>query len=251
VHRYREAVLSRDSHLPDQSAPPSNAAVSAVLWDIDGTLLSSGGVVAHTFLDAVQAVCGTRPDPAGLEFGGRLDPEIAALLVAAVSGRSEHVEDVLDLFATLVAEREVTLRGHVRVLPGVRELVSILAEASVAQTVVTGNLESVGRFKLYAAELIPPIDVSLGGFGASGTDRAAVARVALDRLTDAGWQVSPSTCWVVGDTPRDLACARALGLRCALVATGRHTMESLAGLGADLVLPALTDDTALRTAWFG
>lgn len=231
--------------------PDAQVAVTAVLWDIDGTLLTSAGAVARTFLDAVEAVCGTRPDPAGIDFGGRLDPEIAALLVHAVDGRADHVADVLAHFEALVTERQDLLRGHISLLPGVREVVDVLANAGVPQTVVTGNLESVGRLKLGAAGLVPPLRMSWGGFGASGVDRTAVAQVALDRLADAGWQGSPDTCWVVGDTPRDLACARALGLRCALVATGRHSAESLATLAPDLVLATLLDAAPLREAWFG
>lgn len=226
-------------------------AVNAVLWDIDGTLLTSGGAVARTFLDAVSAVCGSRPDPTGLDFGGRLDPEIANLLVTAVGGRPEQVADVLTHFEALVAQRRDALREHIRPLPGVADLVAELAAAGVTQTVVTGNLESVGRLKLDAAGLVPPIDLEFGGFGASAVDRAAVAQFALDGLTNAGWRGTADTCWIVGDTPRDLACARALGLRCALVATGRHSLESLAALGADLVLDGLAEAAPLRSAWFG
>jgi phosphoglycolate phosphatase len=227
------------------------ATASAVLWDIDGTLLTSGGAVARTFLDAVHTVCGNRPDPTGLDFGGRLDPEIASLLVTAVDGRPEHIADVLSHFELLVADRQDALREHIRPLPGVAELVAELAAAGVVQTVVTGNLESVGRLKLDAAGLVPPIDLDLGGFGASAVNRAAVAEFALDRLAGAGWRGTADTCWIVGDTPRDLACARALGLRCALVATGRHTVESLSALGADLVLDGLAEAAELRLAWFG
>jgi phosphoglycolate phosphatase len=231
--------------------PAPVTTVSAVLWDIDGTLLTSGGAVARTFLDSVHAVCGSRPDPTGLDFGGRLDPEIANLLVTAVGGRPEHVADVLTHFESLVAQRGDALREHIRPLPGVADLVAELAEAGVVQTVVTGNLESVGRLKLDAAGLVPPIELSYGGFGASAVDRAAVAQFAIDGLTSAGWRGGPDTCWVVGDTPRDLACARALGLRCALVATGRYPVESLAVMGPDLVLDGLAEAAILRAAWFG
>jgi phosphoglycolate phosphatase-like HAD superfamily hydrolase len=55
--------------------------------------------------------------------------------------------------------------------------------------------------------------------------------------------------WVVGDTPRDLACARAVGVRCALVATGRRSIEELTGLGADIVLPDLSDPQPLLHLW--
>lgn len=227
------------------------AVLSAVLWDIDGTLVTSGGVIGRRFLDAVDTVCGVRPDPNGLDFGGRLDPEIAAMLVAEVDGHPDQAAEVLAEYETLVATNQHSMREHVRVLPGVREMVDALAAAGIPQTVVTGNVESVGRFKLEAAELVPPIDIELGGFGASGSDRTAVAQSALDRLTGAGWTGPVESCWVVGDTPRDVACALPLGLSCALVATGRHTVEALSGLGAHLVLSELTDSAALQTAWFG
>jgi phosphoglycolate phosphatase-like HAD superfamily hydrolase len=224
--------------------------MTAVLWDIDGTLVSSRGAVARMFLDAVEAACGIRPDPTGLDFGGRLDPEIAELLVRAVGANLSQVDPVLAQFEALVTAGQDTLRPHISALPGAVEVLSTLAQAGVKQTVVTGNLESVGRFKLDAAGLVPPLDVALAGFGASGVDRATVGQVALNRLVGAGWTGSPDTCWVVGDTPRDLACARALGLRCALVATGHHSVESLTLLGPDLVLPALTEKSLWRGAWF-
>jgi phosphoglycolate phosphatase len=89
----------------------------------------------------------------------------------------------------------------------------------------------------------------LGGYGDSAQDRAAVARVALDRLSAAGCQPDPSQVWIVGDTPRDLACAQAIGVRCALVATGRRTIGELTGLGADIVLPDLSDPRPLLDLW--
>lgn len=225
--------------------------LSAVLWDIDGTLVRSNGVVGRAFLDAVETVCGARPQPGAVDFGGRLDPHISADLVAAAGGRPEQAPDVLAEYEALVAANRDTLREHVQVLPGVRAMMTAVAAAGIPQTVVTGNIESVGRFKLDAAELVPPIDVTLGGYGGSGADRTAVAQSALDLLTDAGWDGTPESCWVVGDTPRDFACAQPLGLSCALVATGRHSFAALSELGAHLVLTDLTDSAALRSAWFG
>jgi phosphoglycolate phosphatase len=213
--------------------------ISAVLWDIDGTLLTSGGAVARTFLDAVKDVTGAAPRLEGIDFGGRLDPDIAGLLLASIGHGLDRVPDVLDRFRTLAAEREAALRGHVTPLPGVVPLLAALARAGVPQTVVTGNLETIGLLKLSAAGLIPPIAPELGGFGDAAATRPAVAQVALDRLTGAGWRNDPGTCWIIGDTPRDVACAQALGLRCALVATGRLGVQDLSGLGADVVLTGL------------
>jgi phosphoglycolate phosphatase len=225
--------------------------VTAVLWDIDGTLLTSGGVIARTFLEAVEVVSGSRPNLAGIDFGGRLDPEIASLLLASAGHDHTLVAEVLAHFEALVAARETAMLGHVMPLPGVLRLLSMLAELGVPQTVVTGNLRSVGMFKLRAAGLVPPIDPDVGGFGDSGNghERATVAQFALDQLTGAGWRTTPQTCWIIGDTPRDLACAQALGLRCALVATGRHSLASLAELGADVVFPDLSEHEPALQKW--
>ena len=222
---------------------------TTVLWDIDGTLVSSGGVAAGAFLDAVAEVTGRRPSAERRDYGGRLDPEIADMLLAAVGAAPAQVAGVLAALERLVAERLGELRAQTRAYPGVAALLGYLARAGVRQTVVTGNVASVARHKLEAGGLVPPIEPGFGGYGDSAPDRAAVARVALDRLAAAGWVPDPGQVWIVGDTPRDLACARAVGVRCALVATGRRPAGELAGLGADIVLPDLSDPRPLLDLW--
>jgi phosphoglycolate phosphatase-like HAD superfamily hydrolase len=231
----------------DAAAPAMRA--TTVLWDIDGTLLRSGGVAAQAFLDAVAEVTGARPTPEHRDYGGRLDTEIADMLLAAVGAKTTQVADVLEVLQRLVAERLGELRAHTRAYPGVEALLAKLAGAGVRQTVVTGNLAAIARHKLEAGGLIPPIEPEFGGYGNSAPDRAAVAQVALDQLSAAGWQPDLGEVWIVGDTPRDLACARAVGVRCALVATGRRPLEELAGLGADIVLPDLSDLRPLLSLW--
>ena len=228
--------------------PPGRRATT-VLWDIDGTLVQSGGVAARAFLDAVAEVTGLRPTAERRDYGGRLDPEIADMLLAAVGAKPARIGAVLDVLQRLVAERLGELRAQTTTYPGVDALLAKLADAGVRQTVVTGNIAAVARHKLEAGGLIPPIAPDVGGYGDSAPDRAAVARVALGRLAAAGWQPEPDQVWIVGDTPRDLACARAVGVRCALVATGRNTVEQLTGLGADIVLPDLADPQPLLTLW--
>ena len=223
--------------------------VTTVLWDIDGTLLHAGGVAAHAFLDAVAEVTGTRPSPEQRDYGGRLDTEIADMLLTAVGAATTRIGDVLEVLARLVDERLGELRAHTVACPGVEALVGKLAQAGARQTVVTGNLASIARHKLEAAGLVPPIEPEFGGYGDSAPTRAAVARVALDRLSAAGWQPDLDTVWIVGDTPRDLACARAIGVRCALVATGRRPVGELDGLEADIMLPDLSDPRPLLDLW--
>jgi phosphoglycolate phosphatase len=223
--------------------------VTTVLWDIDGTLVRSGGVAALAFLDAVTEVTGLRPTPERRDYGGRLDTEIADMLLAAVGASTTRVTEVLEVLRRLVDERLGELRAQTSAYPGVEALVARLAAAGVRQTVVTGNLASIARHKLEAGGLIPPIELDFGGYGDSAPTRAGVARVALDRLSAAGWHPDPGAVWIVGDTPRDLDCARAVCVRCALVATGRRTFEELSGLGADIVLPDLSDPRPLLDLW--
>jgi phosphoglycolate phosphatase-like HAD superfamily hydrolase len=222
---------------------------TTVLWDIDGTLLHSGGVAPEAFLDAVAEVTGARPTPEGRDYGGRLDSEIAEMLLTAVGAELDCVGDVLEALRRLVLGRLDQLRAQTSACPGVDALLAALAAAGVRQTVVTGNLAAIAGHKLEAGGLIPPIELGFGGFGDSAGNRAAVARVALDRLSAAGWNPDPGEVWIVGDTPRDLACARAVGVRCALVATGRRPIGELAGLGADIVLRDLSDPRPLLELW--
>lgn len=230
---------------PTQKTP----SVTAVLWDIDGTLLNSGRAGVNAFLDAVADVAGTRPSGAGLDLGGRIDPDIAATMLGAVGAPESLAGAVLDRLAVIAASRLEQFSAQTSALTGIPAIVHRLAGLGVRQTVVTGNIEAVGRIKLLAAGLVPPIDPDLGGFGDSGTSRAEVAGVAVAKLVADGWESSPERCWIVGDTPRDAACAAAIGVRCALVATGRHSAQSLSTLGADVVLEDFDRAEPLLRAW--
>lgn len=221
---------------------------TAVLWDVDGTLLTSGSVAAQAFLDAVADVAGRRPVGRGLDLGGRIDPEIATMLLQSVGADADLVPAVLSRLHERMASRAEELRRRVKPLAGVVDLVRLLHAAGVRQTVVTGNIESVARMKLAAVGVVPPIDPNLGGFGDSGADRVAVACRALDHLIEDGWQPSLGQCWIIGDTPRNLLCARAVGVRCALIGSGRHSAESMAGLAPDVLTGNLADSAVLLGA---
>jgi phosphoglycolate phosphatase-like HAD superfamily hydrolase len=96
--------------------------------------------------------------------------------------------------------------------------------------------------KLAAFELTPWVDLEIGAFGSDDADRTALVPVALERARRLrGLAVEPDDVWVVGDTARDLACARAGGVRCALVATGHAALDELRATDADAVLEDLSD----------
>ena len=223
--------------------------VTAVLWDIDSTLLTAGRAGVEAFLDAVADVAGTRPSGVGLDLGGRIDPDIAAMMLADVGAPESLGGAVLDRLEQLTAARQDQFAAQTSALAGIPAMVHRLAGLGVRQTVVTGNIEAVGRAKLLAAGLVPPIDPELGGFGDHGRTRAEVAGVAVAKLVADGWTSSLDTCWIVGDTPRDAACAAAVGVRCALVATGRHSAASLGALGADVVIENFERTEPLLRHW--
>jgi phosphoglycolate phosphatase len=218
------------------AAPPL-----VVLWDIDGTLMRSSGVGVRAFVSAIEEVTGRRWTPERLDFGGRTDPDIAALLLAAVGVDDPAVVPaVLDALVRRYAALDADLHAAATVMPGVVAAIDALAVPGAVQTVVTGNLEPVARQKLAAAGLADRLQLDLGAYGSDvHTDRAALVELAVTRVTTAGTGVDRERIWVVGDTPRDLVAARAAGVRCLLVGTGAHLYEDLAGSDADAVLPDL------------
>ena len=221
-----------------------------VLWDIDGTLMRSPGIGVRAFIAAVEEVTGKQWQPERLDFGGRTDPDIAALLLAAVGVDDVAlVPAVLEALVRGYAGLDADLRTTVKVMPGVVAALEALAVPGTVQTVVTGNLEVVARQKLAAARLAERVRMEWGAFGSDEhTDRAALVELAVTRVEAAGTRVDRERVWVVGDTPRDLAAARAAGVRCLLVGTGGHPYADLTGMGADAVLPDLAELPAVLAA---
>lgn len=216
----------------------------AILWDVDGTLLRAAGAGVRCFVDALTTVTGL-PFPTGdLDMGGRTDPEIARRILQFAGAEGDHdalADAMLVEIARIYAERQVEFAERTKVLAGAAAAIDALAGRGAVQTVVTGNVRPVAELKLAAAGLAHRLQLDLGGYGSDHLLRAELVRTAQRRLGDAVGQIDPERTWVVGDTPRDLDCARAAGVRCLLVATGTNPIEKLDGLGADAALPDLTD----------
>jgi phosphoglycolate phosphatase-like HAD superfamily hydrolase len=228
-------------------------AARVVLWDIDGTLLHGAGLGRAAIEGGVASVLGRDTEVPSVDMRGKTDPQIVAEMLRTV-GTDERDVDALTERALRQSERllaatagRLALDGAVH--PGVRKVIVALHEAGVIQTVLTGNLEANAAVKVTAFGLDAWLDLAVGAFGSDHHDRDALVPVALGRIARArDVQVSPETTWVVGDTPRDLSCARAGGTRCLLVATGTHGIGELQGLGADFVLEDLSDvDSVVAT----
>lgn len=215
-----------------------------VLWDVDGTLLSAGGVGAAVFDRALAVLLGRTP-PERIHMSGRTDPQIAAeyLAMLGVPDPDEVLPGVLvQLEKELVAaEDELRASGHA--MPGVAALIARLhGEPGVLQSLLTGNIAPNAVVKLAAFGLDELLDLEVGAYGSDHADRNELVPIALARVEERrGRRFSTDEVWVVGDSPNDLACARAGGVRCLLVGTGRYGVDELVALGPDAALADLAD----------
>ena len=222
-----------------------------MLWDVDGTLLRTNGVAQRAFDVAAEHVLGRPPGRHEVRMSGKTDPLIALeiLLFAGLSEEEarETLPRVVERLEAELAGARALVREQGYVMPGVETILAELhGDPKVVQSVLTGNTASNAAVKLEAFALDRWIDVDVGAFGSDDSDREQLVPIALDRVRRLrGLDLGPGQVWVVGDTPRDLACARAGGARCLLVATGRFAIEELEEAGPDELLPDLTDTEAV------
>jgi phosphoglycolate phosphatase-like HAD superfamily hydrolase len=218
------------------------------LFDIDGTLLSSGGAgkaALELGLAEEFGVTGSITIP----LGGRTDTAILTDLVRA-AGLEDTPATRARLLAAYLRHLPACLaRGCGRVLPGVRELLEALrGRDGVVVGLLTGNVREGARLKLGHFGLF--VYFAFGGFGDRHHDRDDVAREALQELhRHTGAAVRQERIWVIGDTPHDVRCARAIGARAVAVCTGYHSRAQLAECRPDLLLDDLSDHEALLGRW--
>ncbi len=223
-----------------------------VLFDVDGTLVRAGEAGPASFDRAVATVLGVtvteRP-----HMAGKTDRQIIAEYLESLGvARTDHLlSALLDALAEALAEadRRDELRSGGSVLPGTTELLQRLVEDDrVVVSLLTGNIAPNARRKMDAFGLAGWLDFEVGAYGSDHHDRNCLVPVALGRLRDRNdVTLDGSDVWVVGDTPRDLACAQAAGVRCLLVATGGYTFGELESLGADATMADLSDtDTVVK-----
>jgi phosphoglycolate phosphatase-like HAD superfamily hydrolase len=205
-----------------------------LLFDIDGTLLT-GAARAHAeaMLDAIGEVYGlTDVTALGVQPAGRTDPEIARLILLQHDIGGDRIDrGMSDLMHATVEQFALRCPPSLAdcVIPGMADLLrSLAARPEIELSLVTGNLESVARLKLARAGIGELFARDQGGFGSDSEDRTDLPAIARRRagLDGAGPYPRERTV-VIGDTPRDIACARADGVRCLAVTTGSYGAEEL------------------------
>lgn len=214
-------------------------ALLLLLFDIDGTLMQKASrehvAAMHAALRQVYGLT----EPATVEAAGRTDLEIARNIAVLAGLPAVTFDDGLDELQVAVAEEYARLVPDDlsdRVAPGVPELLAALSErGDVRFSLVTGNLEPVARMKLRAGGIGGHFPAGQGGFGSDHEDRTELPAIARARAGADGGQHPRERTLVIGDTPRDIACAQADGVRCVAVAGGPYRPEEL--VDADAVAP--------------
>jgi len=220
-----------------------------VLFDIDGTLIVSGGAGARAMTRAFEETWGIADALTQVDIAGRTDSSILADVFALT--RQAPDADRLRQFRALYCEHlrtELATNGHGRpmgALPGVRALLDALAERpDVSLALLTGNYPESAEIKLAHFDLWRYFP--WGVYGDEALDRHDLLPVALQRHLDrAARPIDPADVIIVGDTPHDVSCAQRGGAKVVAVATGNFDTTTLARCQPDVVCDTLADPTPL------
>ena len=215
---------------------------AAILFDIDGTLISTGGAGARAWRGAFQALYGIPADIGKFSEAGMTDPTVGRVTFQNVLGREPTDQEMSRLMAAYLERlpHEVdTSPGYV-VLDGVQELLPRLCEWGFLLGITTGGLEAAAHIKLSRAGLNRFF--SFGGYGSDSEDRTELTRRAIQRGgAILGRRLDARHVMVVGDTPLDIDAAHGAGAIAVGVASGHYSVEQLTDARANSVLASLSD----------
>jgi phosphoglycolate phosphatase len=221
----------------------------AILFDIDGTLISTGGAGAASWRLAFDELYGIPADIGEFTDTGMTDPAVGRKTFEAVMHRDPERREFTRLLERRLHYLHQTVEeseGY-RVLAGIEELLPRLIDEGYLLGLVTGNVEAAAHIKLHRAVLNRFF--SFGGYGSDADDRGELTRIALKRATFVfGETVAPEQALAVGDTPLDVVGAHAAGIECVGVGSHHYTVEQLRQGGADSVISSLEEGLPPLTA---
>ena len=215
----------------------------AILFDIDGTLINTGGAGAASWRLAFDELYGISADIGKFTDAGMTDPAVGRRTFEAVLNRKPERRE----FTRLMERRNFYLHQTVQeskgyeVLPGVYELLPKLIDGGYMLGIVTGNVEAAAHVKLHRANLNRFF--SFGGYGSDSDERGEVTRIALERASQVyGEKVERDQAFSVGDTPLDVTGAHAAGIECVGVGSHHYTADQLREAGADYAITSLEEE---------
>ncbi len=220
-----------------------------LLFDIDGTLIRTGGAGKAAMEAGLRTAFGITAIRDEVPYSGRTDMAITRdlLVVHGIEPTPENQRRLRNAYLEHLPASLKAKGGDV--CPGVRELLTLMhGRTQTVLGLLTGNVQQGAAEKLSYFGLWEFF--RCGGFGDDFHDRDDVARSALASVgAYLGRQVNPVEVWVIGDTPLDVRCARAIGAQAVAVATGWHPLAELAAHQPDVLLPDLSDFRPLLQLW--
>jgi phosphoglycolate phosphatase len=212
----------------------------AILFDIDGTLINTGGAGAASWRLAFDELYGIPADIGKFTDTGMTDPAVGRKTFEAVLKREPERKE----FTRLMERRNFYLHETVEeskgyeVLTGVNELLPKLIDEGYLLGIVTGNVETAAHIKLHRANLNRFF--SFGGYGSDADERGEVTRIALKRASQVyGEKIDSDQAFAVGDTPLDVTGAHTAGIECVGVGSHKYSAEQLREAGADYAIASL------------
>lgn len=212
-----------------------------VLFDIDETLIHSGGSGARSWKAAFDKLYGIPADIGEHTSAGETDPEVARATFRGVLGRDPSEDELGKLYARYLLHLadDIWTSEQYRVLPGAEQTLLRLGEAGVTLGLVSGAMEGAARTKLSPANLNRFF--IFGAYGSDSPDRAELTRAAIDKARRLHGRLSQTDVYVVGDTPRDIEATKSAGAVPVGVASGHYSTEELVKAGGVHVLASLED----------
>jgi phosphoglycolate phosphatase-like HAD superfamily hydrolase len=218
----------------------------AILFDIDGTLIESGGSSDRAWHRAFEELHGADVQISKVTGKGVPDPAVGRQAFEAVIGREPSDDEMAKLMGKRLEylPEEVERSGGYRVMPGTEKLLDGLIDSGILLGLTTGNVEAAAHIKLSRANLNRFF--SFGGYGSDSPDRTELTKKALERGGVVfGSALDLSRCFSIGDTPRDIEAGHRAGIRVTGVATGKYSTEELTEAGADAAIASFEDGLPL------
>jgi phosphoglycolate phosphatase len=211
------------------------------LFDVDETLVHTGGAGARSWNAAFEKVYGLPADIGKHTSAGETDPQVARETFLGVLGRDPVGDELDPLYAQylLAMSTDIWKSAEYRMLPGADDVLQRLVDAGVILGIVSGAMEGAARTKLMPANLNRFF--LFGAYGSDSPDRPQLTRIAIQKAAHLHRDLSPDDVFVVGDTPLDIAAAQAAGAVSVGVATGKYSATDLEAAGAAHVVGTLED----------